>query len=555
MVALAGCQKSSSGEASPGQETASIQAKAPLSETVARLHWLGKKRLEGETNAAFFMSVWNLPESTKLEAQTLDKLAVAFAGFISGATNPALATNSSVVGLVRPLLDDLLKEECYFEVRSATNQPGEIALAIRLNEDRADVWKSNFPKLFAQLAGVTSPNSAASPRSWQAEFETQNHKIKNRIAMNRAETWTLITLSRWSISGEPPSSAGLLKELAGRIQNGGAPFAAVATNFWLEADVDLPRLASGLACGWELPASLPKFSISMIGDGLNVRTRGELAYSEPLKLEIEPWNIPTNLVHDPLVSFTAVNSVRPLLSAIPGWSRLNIQGSPNQLYCWGIEGAAVETYFAAPIENASNSVYALSGYLMQACNPSLTNYNMGELRRAKDFNGLSWSGFPFVAPFLRSVGSKEPGFVFGGLGPEPNSTNTMPTELIHQVYSRTNLVYYDWEITGPRILAGIYTTQLGRVMFRKAQLPERSLSMTWLKALSSKLGNCGTEITANGATGLSFVRKSSVGLTAMELHLLADWLESPRFPESIHTLAAPEPMPRRQRPENAELAH
>src|SRR5260221_2583748 len=44
---------------------------------IARVHWLGKKRISAETNAAYFMTVWNLPESARLEAQTLHKLATA----------------------------------------------------------------------------------------------------------------------------------------------------------------------------------------------------------------------------------------------------------------------------------------------------------------------------------------------------------------------------------------------------------------------------------------------------------------------------------------------
>src|SRR5262249_23129732 len=127
--------------------------KAATAETIARLHWLGKKRLEGETNAAFFMSIWDLPESGKLEAQTLHKLAGACARAVSGDTNLVSKTNSALAGIIRPVLEDLLKEESYVEVRWATNQPGELALAIRLNEDRAGYWKTNLPRVFESISG------------------------------------------------------------------------------------------------------------------------------------------------------------------------------------------------------------------------------------------------------------------------------------------------------------------------------------------------------------------------------------------------------------------
>ena len=47
----------------------------PPVETVARVLWLGKQRLAADTNAASLMGIWNLAESRKLEAQTLDRLA------------------------------------------------------------------------------------------------------------------------------------------------------------------------------------------------------------------------------------------------------------------------------------------------------------------------------------------------------------------------------------------------------------------------------------------------------------------------------------------------
>jgi len=554
LVALNGCQKSGSSEASPGPETTSAQPKSSVPQTVARLHWLGKKRLEGETNATFFMSIWDLPESTKLEAQTLDKLAVAFAGFMSGVTNPASGANSSVAALVRPLLEDLLREESCFEVRGETNQPGEIALAVRLNEDRANVWKTNFPRLFERFASSSPPLSSAGSHPWQLEFENQKSKIKNRLALDRAGTWTLVTLRRWSTSSRPPA-ASLLKDLAARIQSGLPPFAPVATNFWLEADFDLPRVASALACGWNLPAEIPRISLTMIGDGLNVRTRGELVFSKPLNWEFEPWNIPTNLVHNPLVSFTAFRGARAWIASIPGWNKLNLATAPNQGYIWGLGGAAVETYFAAPLQGASNAVYTLSQRVLESWNPWLASNRIGEFQRAADLNGLSWDGFPFVAPFLKHLTLPGGGFVYAGVGPESPLTNAIPEALTLEITAHTNLVCYDWETTGPHIQAVNYISQALRVMTQTAQLPADSAGMGWLKAISPKLGNCGTEITASDPTHLLCVRKSGLGLTAPELHLLADWLESPSFPRGLHTFLAPGPHPPIGRQPGGSLGH
>src|SRR6266699_1477868 len=81
---VAGCKKSASVEVSKGDAAKpplqSEPQKSPPLDLIARVHWLGMKRLATETNAAHFMSIWNLPETAKLQNQTLDKLALWLAG-------------------------------------------------------------------------------------------------------------------------------------------------------------------------------------------------------------------------------------------------------------------------------------------------------------------------------------------------------------------------------------------------------------------------------------------------------------------------------------------
>ena len=97
----------------PGLTGGQLSA-APATEILARLHWLGLKQISADTNAAHFMSVWQLPQTAALVAQTLDKFSRWPGG---GATNAASA-------LLRPLLDDLVSSESFLELRAPTNSPG-----------------------------------------------------------------------------------------------------------------------------------------------------------------------------------------------------------------------------------------------------------------------------------------------------------------------------------------------------------------------------------------------------------------------------------------------
>jgi hypothetical protein len=125
---LAGCNKSMPGDSNSFQPpTATVPN--PKAATVSRLHWPGKKWLAAQTNATPFMGIWKLPESAKLETQTLDKLSTAPWRLLRGETNAANTASK----LLRPLLDDLVQEESYVELRHAISQPAETVLAIRLN--------------------------------------------------------------------------------------------------------------------------------------------------------------------------------------------------------------------------------------------------------------------------------------------------------------------------------------------------------------------------------------------------------------------------------------
>ena len=66
--------------------------------------------------------------------------------------------------LVRPLLEDLVQEESYLEIRGGTNQPGELALAVRLDEPRALLWQTNLAAALEQ--GLDPPRGVrATPPS------------------------------------------------------------------------------------------------------------------------------------------------------------------------------------------------------------------------------------------------------------------------------------------------------------------------------------------------------------------------------------------------------
>lgn len=495
-------------------------------DTLARVHWVGKGRLGVDAGAYYLMRIWGLDASKQLEAQTLNKLSVAplFYRPPTPALNPQLSSL-----LLRPILNDALQEECYFEVRQAVNQFPESVFAIRINDARDGYWETNLAIYVQSFTGAPALSLPEGRRGWRIPKPTP----PNLIEMRRVGEWTFFGIAQ--------DHNALLDELAARTRYRNPFSLRSATNDWLEADVDLQRLARALSLNLSFPANSPVLSLGITGDGGNALTDGELSFPQPLELASSPWTIPTNLIHEPVTSFTAFRGIQSALASSKIWADFSaLMGSsnppPDQLCFWSQAGGPYQTYFAAPVPNASNYMHQLTDRLITKANPWLDSHNYVSFERLPDGNGVTWGNLSMVEPFLtsREFGG---GVIFGGLVANPNSETNPPVRsaLLQNLAGPTNLVYFNWEMTGQRVEPWLYISQVTRMVLQHPQLPMDSIGANWLATIRPRLGESATEFKQTGPNQLSFTRKSTLGLTAPELHLLVDWLESPQFPRRLYT--------------------
>ena len=153
----------------------------------ARIHWLGLKQITSDTNAAQFMKIWQLPETTALVNQTLDKLS----------RQAAPVTNSPAFKALRPLLNDLVDSEFYLEIYTSTNLPNsqlpspisQFSLALRLPAARAGLWQTNFAAALQQLTGT---NTVTITNANAAGWTIPPSSALPQIEFIRANDWTLI---------------------------------------------------------------------------------------------------------------------------------------------------------------------------------------------------------------------------------------------------------------------------------------------------------------------------------------------------------------------------
>lgn len=484
---------------------------APAMETVARIHWIGNAAITTNT-APGFMRVWNMPESRKLREQILDKLSAAPWSFIRG------QSNASSTNLLHPLLQDLLDNEFYLEIdqpAKSTNRPGELVLAIRLTDSRDRLWKTNVAAALESLTPLHVADSSPGRR-----FLKKDH-VPNLIEIARAGQWTLL--------GAAQDNNTLLDRTIARIQSGSPPFLARDTNSWLEADVHLARSTAAMGHALRLPPNFPAFSLTIAAARDVVRTHGEFYFPRSVPLRLEPWKIPANLIGTDFADFTAIRGgTPPFLSKF--WSQFDTNPPPDQFFLWSLVGPPMETYVAAPLADASNAVSRLSDLILRRSASWFSTNDLIAFEKAKGSNVLKWTGIPYISPSLQSVETPAGPFVLAGFFTPMAPDKPFPAELRQGLQSRTNLIYYSQELTGMKVQQLTFLSQLARLVMSKPQLQPKSPALLWLKALGQNLGQSHTEIFCDRPRQLTLERGGTTPFTALELQLLAAWVESPQFP-------------------------
>ncbi|HLP75277.1 MAG TPA: hypothetical protein VK327_00025 [Candidatus Paceibacterota bacterium] len=521
-IGEANCRKAFAETVAPA-----VQAHDGSQDAVMRIHWLGKSRIGSDTNAAGLMAIWNLPETHALQRQTLEKLSSAPWRLMLGDKG----TNAAGV-LLQPILNDIVDSEFYLETRGFTNQPAETVFAIRLNAGQAALWETNLARVVESLTRIRPDFVKEAKSGWTLK----KHDAPNLIEFKHVGDWVLIGLAQ--------NRNALLGDWAGQLNRTGAPFAVAGKTNWVEAYLDFAHIPSALPfLRLDTPFGSPKISFALSGNGKDVLTKAEFQLKKSVGL-LKPWNVPTNLIDGNFVGFTAVRGLDSELGAATTGKLIKMGSNPDQAYVWSLPGVLMATYFAAPDTQASNKVERLTTDVLKWSGTYFKPEDLVQFERSHTFNGLEWKGVPFVSPFVRSIETNNADYIFGGFFNFLPPDSPFPQALEALLKGNPNLVAYDWELTGRRIDQGIYVGQFVRMALHKAQLPSGSPGLLWLQAMAARLGNSATEVVKTAPDQLALNRKSTIGLTSLEVHLLVDWLESPDFPRGLHTFRAkPEPQP------------
>lgn len=476
---------------------------------IFRVHSVGAEQLFAAPEAAKLAELRGLKSSAALREEVLTRFAL-LPSFWLGDSLPKGA--ASQTNLFRPLLDDLLTHECYLDCVATP----DLLVAVRVPEARARVWQTN---LWQALNNWKLGTPAAAKFDTFAGFEVKRAALPGVIRCVRAGEWIVLSAGSGKFARET--------EVLANIKSTGRP--AKPTGAWLDGDANLARFD-----GWlPLLASLDNlpvahFSVSNRADF--VRTYATLDFPKPHGWKTEPWHIPTNVLHEPLIDFTAVRGIAPFIESFKPVADLGYKPMPNELFGWAYGGVPFQFNYAAPSRDVTNQLKKIQPQLEKlVLGQSRTNLS-GPIVWETNSHNIVWHGLLGAVPTLGALHSGSQEFMVLSCFPPSRGTNP-PPELYRAFVGRDELVAFDFELTSFRVPHWRQYYQIAEVASFHPLGAVNSPFQNWLTDAMPKLGEAVTEVRATSPTQMTFVRKSTMGLTGVELVTLGRWLESAKFPE------------------------
>lgn len=458
---------------------AAARAVLPQPDLIAQIHFAGAQKISADANAAAFTNEFCSAEALALRAQTADKLS----GWLAGWLQQKLAVNvAGGPAKLRPLFDDLQKSEWFLEARGAAGAGPEVAIAIKLDAARAQIWQANLKPFFAAA--------------------------------------TFKSTGGWLIFDSNPARLKLGDRLAQKIS---APPAG-----WLDLDVNWPRLAQWYPKLKEF--GVPETQFTVTAPDANFRINGKFFFADNLTLNLEPWRVPTNTLHQPFNSFTAVRGFASWFKSQPWAQAYQISPVPNELFTWSLPSFPFQTFAAIPVPDSVSAVAQAYARLAPAFNAAnARDYFVTPVTPEMTNNQITWIGMPFIAPYLKALNEPAGQFLFLEMFPNTPKSKPLPPELFSRLATK-DIVFYHWEITAERMPQLLNLSQFGLMVSSHKQLEAESAAFKWLQRIGATLGNTDTEIMQSGPAEFTFMRKAPGIFTGVELFTLANWLEATNFP-------------------------
>ena len=484
---------------------AGADSETGLANVPLRYHCAGLAPLAADTNLATLHKALTLSSAAPVGKLFLSNIS----GLLVSAWH--LEKQPLSAGALEPLVDGLLHTESMGALGGAQSNRLDFVLALRLDEKGPQFWRENAEKAFGK-PGEKFAADALEGWRWQ---------------MNPSDSFWMIPARDWLLLGRGDDLSPARSEYLRQITSQGRPGAALTDN-WLEADADLPQLAVFLP-DWLRLFKPARVRLSIATESNELRATARIHYPQPIAWESRRWQMPEDLLPGRVNSFTAGQGIQAFLDLGPGFSQLEANPLTNQFCLWALGGMPFMTFMAWPAADLTKDLQKLSTEAAGAFNPWLRQFNGTELVWQTNGHRLVLANLRVVLPMLEGVQDKAGNFFLISGFPRPPEEPSAPAQLFQQICRRTNLVFYDWELTGSRLqdwrmLGHMFLTSPERATTAEA---ERAMHLgdLWLTDLFPHwTGSTVTEITRVAPNELALTRRGPLGFSGIEMFLLTDWL-------------------------------
>lgn len=495
-----GATPSASGSSAPAAKSAAVAKTVPAIQPLLQWHSLGLQSVAHATEGKRLQAILSEPKSGLLKSNTLERLSVNLPALLF----PEAGTNATQATRLKPLLEDVLNYES--KVVWVSQSPLRWRVEVKIPEDRTGVWSIGLYDLLVRgeqtnkiartnITGTVTSVSYSSTESYRFGL------AKGWVSVERAESgfdWSSVSVK------------GLES----------------AKDAWLSLAMDTKLMPNATAAFGE--GNLPYARLAIEGKGDNQSSALDLKFPNALNIKLQDWQVPTNTIKDPVISFTAVQGFGGWWGRQEWLKPFGLKEAPQQGYFWAQPEAPYQSFGIFKAKDATN-VIASAVSRTNEFNAAATNIFFGRMIARP--NELLWGGLPpFVIPSFKAAPEPADDQVLMALFPMARSKTDLPPELLKQFIGQPKLVYYDWEITELRLKQWMQMGPFISMILKRMPLTNSKIPYEWLGAISPKLGNSVTEGDWATPDEIHIRRKSPIGLTGAELYLFARWLDQKSFP-------------------------
>ncbi len=323
---------------------------------------------------------------------------------------------------------------------------------------------------------------------------------------------------------------------------GGASPVSVMTNGWWVASSSPAGLARAASMPAATPGGLfageldlagllggdkrwPRVTMTLGMSNALVRTDAILDFATAPLGELEAWKIPDGIIRDPVIRFSAARGIAPLVEQVP-WLKMLCGGkAPGQVTAWAQPEVTFRNWFAVPVEDGKARITAVHDSLKSYFGTTnAPGQYIGRLILNSNSTAMAVFDLKACTPTMSAVEQGGQTYLVNGFFSPMRTTNAIPPELRSRV-ERSEIAWYEWEITGESARNWNVLAQFNRLAQREAPNPVNARGLKWLMATAPKLGNSVTELTRVSPTRYELHRKSDIGLNGLELVWLSRWLD------------------------------